>query len=366
MHDIPFHLISGLVKVGETRDILRLVGAKVEEIPSASDCFDPTDPHDPQFLIEAIVRNKPGQAFFTSQFTNEKNVEVHRRTTADEISRDLPLLRYLIGGLGTSGSTRGVTERLRERRSDLKTIAVHARRHDHIPGIRTADEMWETGIYRRSLYDESLFVTSVEAVGGCLDLIRRCGVLGGPTTGANYKGALSYLKGIDNPEGAGDALFFACDRIEPYLSYVRDRAPVVFFEHGPRVGVAALTDEEVKQAPVISCSEAWTKLTRKKILCIDLRGQLAFRLGSIPGARNIPSNLCEQLLVSASAFDPDTAILFVCPVGEESRSLSALAIRSGMRLAMSLDGGMVAWREAGLPIIRQEENATEFNQVANI
>ena len=70
---IPFSLVSGLTKVREQKEILRLMGSSIEEVANASDCFDPNDPNDPQYALERRVTESGGRVFFTSQFTRWNN-----------------------------------------------------------------------------------------------------------------------------------------------------------------------------------------------------------------------------------------------------------------------------------------------------
>ena len=90
-YGVPFRLISAIAKVQEGKDILRLIGAEIEELAgSASDCFDPNDPNDPQYYIERAAKDSNGKIYFTSQFTNQRNVDAHYNGTAVEILADLP------------------------------------------------------------------------------------------------------------------------------------------------------------------------------------------------------------------------------------------------------------------------------------
>ena len=59
------------------------------------------------------------------QFSNPANVEIHRRTTAEEIWGDLDgEVDAFVAGVGTGGTITGVGQVLKERRPDVKVIAV--------------------------------------------------------------------------------------------------------------------------------------------------------------------------------------------------------------------------------------------------
>jgi len=71
-----------------------------------------------------IVAETPG-AWLPMQFDNPANVEVHKRTTAEEIARDFPDgLDYIFAGVGTGGHASAVGEVLRPRWPKLQVFAV--------------------------------------------------------------------------------------------------------------------------------------------------------------------------------------------------------------------------------------------------
>jgi len=73
---------------------------------------------------EAMLKEHPG-SWMPNQFDNEANIEVHRRTTAQEILADFPDgFDYLITGVGTGGHITGCGEVLRQRFPHIKVIAV--------------------------------------------------------------------------------------------------------------------------------------------------------------------------------------------------------------------------------------------------
>jgi rhodanese-related sulfurtransferase len=45
-------------------------------------------------------------------------------------------------------------------------------------------------------------------------------------------------------------------------------------------------------------------------------------------------------------------VLLVCPVGEKSARYAALLTRMGHPDVRSLDGGVIAWRDAGAELVR--------------
>jgi cysteine synthase len=73
---------------------------------------------------EALVAETPG-AWMPQQFDNPANIDVHVRTTAEEIARDFPQgLDALITGVGTGGHITGCARVLKARWPQLKVFAV--------------------------------------------------------------------------------------------------------------------------------------------------------------------------------------------------------------------------------------------------
>jgi len=73
---------------------------------------------------EEMVKEIPN-SWIPQQFENDANVEVHKRTTAQEILRDFPEgVDYLITGVGTGGHITGCAEVLKEHWPNLKVFAV--------------------------------------------------------------------------------------------------------------------------------------------------------------------------------------------------------------------------------------------------
>src|SRR5690606_14176396 len=73
---------------------------------------------------EELAAQTPG-AWIPQQFENPANVEVHERTTAQEILQDFPDgIDVLITGVGTGGHLTGVARQLKAKFPQLKVYAV--------------------------------------------------------------------------------------------------------------------------------------------------------------------------------------------------------------------------------------------------
>ena len=353
MRGIPFRIVTNKVQVKEVKQILQLLGAQIDEFPGLSACPDPTDPNNPLAYIERVMAAEPGKFFHASQFTNPKNSDAHKDTTGPEIFADAGSMDYLFAGLGTSGSSRGVGQFLQEKNPALKTIGIVAPKGQHLPGIRSADEMFEVGLFERNFYEQIVEATTNEAIDAMLVLIRQLGVMSGPTGGAQFAAALKYLKSVDaSLTEKKNAVFIVCDRTEWYLSFLQKHRPELFELTKRKDSVRTVTDEQAKLAPSLSVDEATKWIANSKSLVIvDLRGSLAFKASHIPGSINMPAEGLEDLSEWGVPFSNDHRVLFICPVGEQSRKFAAFFKSRGVDCT-SLTGGFIAWRDGGKPTER--------------
>lgn len=352
MNGIPFKTVTNRIKIPETKEVLKVAGAEIEELPGLSECPDPTDPNDPVAYIERIVSENPNKYYHTNQYTNLKNPKVHYEHTGKEIYDDLGKVDYFFGTLGTTGSSRGTIEYLLEKNKNLKKIGIIAEKGDTIPGIRNKDEMYEVGIFNKSLYDEIVLVNSDEAIEEMLVLNRKCGILGGPTSGAAFKGTLKYLREIDDKlEEPANAVFIACDRMEWYMSYIKKRRPEIFDSEIKRETIRTLTEEDMKYAKTIDINNAEEWIEKNNPIIIDLRGNLAYKNGHIANAINITDIFFEDLVDNGTPFSKENSVLLVCSIGDKSKKFSSLLNKKGMNV-YSLENGMTAWRENSLPLKR--------------
>lgn len=354
MHGVGLRAVTNRIKVTEVRDLLQLLGTEIVELPGLSECPDPTTPNDVYSVIEATMAQQPDAYYHPSQYTNEKNIEAHHHGTGREIHEDLAAdginrVDYLIGGLGTTGSTRGTATYLRKHNPELRTVAVVSDRTDFIPGIRSESEMWDVGLFQADFYDDIVTVEAGTAVDATLRLATGYGILAGPTSGASYAAALETLAAANISERADGpivAVFIVCDRLEPYLSYIKKRRPELFDRAAHRPSPTAT---EQAATPALSPAELAELDRTGKPTIVDTRGSMAYRIGHVPGALNIRDDQLDDMFAHGVPFSRSRPLVFVCPVGELSLRFATRAKQAGYD-ASSLAGGIVAWRDAGLPL----------------
>jgi len=171
---------------------------------------------------EEIVAGTPG-AWMPQQFNNPANVDVHVRTTAEEIAADFPDgIDVLITGVGTGGHITGVAKVLKKKWPKLQVFAVEPVASPVISGGAPAPHPIQgigAGFIPKNL-DTSLLdgVLQVDAE-PAREMARRCareeGMLVGISSGATLAAIAQKL-----PSLAPDAvvLGFNYDTGERYLS----------------------------------------------------------------------------------------------------------------------------------------------------
>lgn len=346
MHGIKFHLISALSKVEEQKQVMQILGAEIEEIAGASDCFDPSDSADPQYLIERVVQANPDKIYFPSQFTNQKNPDYHEATTGEEIANDLGAVDYFINGLGTTGSSLGISRRLKRDNQNLQTIAIIPNGNHFTPGIRGLTQMWESGLFEHHQYDEFLNITEQDAIDGMLTLNRRCGVLCGVSSGANFSGTLKYLSEIDATlTERKTAVFIVCDRMEWYISYLKERRPEIFAEPAKANALTHYTGGAQSDDLQIEVSDMDVFLRQNvNTIIVDIRSAQSFGLINIPNSMNMPLELFQKWIDGQNPFHADMNVILVCAVGEKSGYYAGYLRSLGCK-AYNLSGGIMAWRD---------------------
>ena len=163
------------------------------------------------------------KAWIPMQFDNPSNVEVHRRTTAEEIARDFPDgLDYIVTGVGTGGHITGVAEVLKPRWPGLRVYAVEPTLSPVLSGgthtphpIQGIGAGFIPGVMRTDLLDGILQVAPEDAFAYAKRAAREEGLLIGISSGASLAAVAQLIP--DVADGAR-ILAFTYDTGERYLS----------------------------------------------------------------------------------------------------------------------------------------------------
>lgn len=174
-------------------------------------------------VAEEIVEKTPG-AILARQFENPANAEIHRTTTAEEIWSDTDGdVDIFVAGVGTGGTITGVGQVLKERKPDVKVIAVEpatspllAEGHPGPAKIQGIGPNFVPPVLDTSIYDEVIGVEFEDSLAVSRDLAAKEGILCGMSAGAAVWAALQVAA---RPENAGKKIVVIIpDTGERYLT----------------------------------------------------------------------------------------------------------------------------------------------------
>lgn len=174
---------------------------------------------------EEIAAATPG-AILARQFENEANVDIHRRTTAEEVWNDTDGgVDIFVSGIGTGGTLSGTGQVLKERKPGVKVVGVEPAESPILNGgapgphkIQGIGANFVPDILDRDVYDEIIDVNIDQAVATARRLGTEEGILGGISSGATVYAALELAK---RPENDGKTIVvIVASYGERYLSTV--------------------------------------------------------------------------------------------------------------------------------------------------
>lgn len=174
---------------------------------------------------EQIVAETEG-AVLARQFDNQANVEIHRKTTAEEIWNDTDgSVDIFVGGVGTGGTISGVGQVLKERKPGVQIIAVEPADSPLLTEgkagphkIQGLGANFVPSILDRSVIDEVIDVQLDDSIATARAAGPKDGLLIGISGGAALWAAIEVAK---RPENAGKNIVVVLpDFGERYLSTV--------------------------------------------------------------------------------------------------------------------------------------------------
>jgi cysteine synthase A len=201
----------------ERRSLLKALGAELVLTPGAEGMAGAIQKADE---LAASIPN----SFIPQQFSNPSNPEIHRKTTAEEIWRDTDgNVDIFVAGVGTGGTISGVGEVLKQRKPDVKIIAVEPADSPVLSGGHKGPHKLQglgAGFipdnFHKEVVDEVFRVKNEEAFETSRKLARAEGLLAGISSGAALFAATQVAK---RPENKGKTIVALLpDTGERYLS----------------------------------------------------------------------------------------------------------------------------------------------------
>ena len=226
-----YHLIPTMPETMsmERRTLLAMLGAKLVLTPGTEGMKGAIA------RAEQLAREIP-QAWIPQQFDNPANLDVHRRTTAEEIWTDTDgKVDILVAAVGTGGTISGCYEVIKPRRPSFQAIAVEPKDSPVIsqtlagqpikPGPHKIQGTG-AGFIPKNLHlkdaqgnpqiVECIQVANEDSFAMARRLAKEEGILAGISSGANVWAAIEVAK---RPENRGKLVVtIACSTGERYLS----------------------------------------------------------------------------------------------------------------------------------------------------
>ena len=201
----------------ERRQLLRNLGAELVLTPGEDGM--PGAVEKAQELVE-----EHNDVFMPQQFQNEANPDIHRRTTAEEIWEDTDgEVDVVVAGVGTGGTITGVGEVLKDRKPDVKAVAVEPKNSPVLSGgdsgphtIQGIGAGFIPDVLNTDIIDDIVQVADKDAADMARRLARQEGILGGISAGANVHAAMEVARELGDPDAR--IVTFICDTGERYLS----------------------------------------------------------------------------------------------------------------------------------------------------
>jgi cysteine synthase A len=202
----------------ERRNMLRALGCKVVLTEGAKGMKGAIA------RAEQILAALGNKAWMPRQFDNPANPAMHYRTTGPEIWQDTAgAVDIFVAAVGTGGTITGAGRFLKEKKPELKVVAVEPNESPVLsggePGPHKQQGMgagFVPGNLDTSIYDEVIRVTNEDAIAMTRRLAREEAIFAGISSGSITSAA---LKVAARPENKGKLIVsIICDFGERYLS----------------------------------------------------------------------------------------------------------------------------------------------------
>jgi len=164
-------------------------------------------------LADEMIARGEGKPL--NQFANADNPLSHYRTTGPELWEQTGgQITHFVSSMGTTGTIMGVSQYLKEQRSDIQIVGLQPADGASIAGIRRWPREYLPSIFDASRVDLTLDIGQQEAEEHMRLLAREEGILAGVSSGGALAGALRIAEQVENAV----IVFIVCDRGDRYLS----------------------------------------------------------------------------------------------------------------------------------------------------
>jgi len=194
----------------EKKDILRLCGADLREVPAVPYKNPNNYVHVSQRLAEELAKTEPNGAIWANQFDNTANRQGHYETTGPEIWRQTDgTVDGFVCAVGTGGTLAGVAQALKERNPDVRIALADpmgAALYNYYKNgeLKAEGSSITEGIGQGRItkniegapIDEAYQIPDEEALPILFDLVRQEGLCLGGSSGINVAGAIRLARDL--------------------------------------------------------------------------------------------------------------------------------------------------------------------------
>ncbi|WP_437191118.1 rhodanese-like domain-containing protein [Planctomicrobium sp. SH527] len=105
------------------------------------------------------------------------------------------------------------------------------------------------------------------------------------------------------------------------------------------------------------------KATGQEVDLIDVRTPVEFREVHVEFARNVPLDRLDAAGLSAERNGSGQPLYVICRSGNRGKQACERLLSSGVTNVVNVEGGTLAWEQAGLPVIRGKKAISLERQV---
>ncbi len=194
----------------EKKDMLRLCGAELREVPAVPFKNPDNYVHVAERLAEELAASEPHGVLYANQWDNLSNRNAHVRTTAPEIWEQTEgQVDGFTCAIGTGGTLAGVGIGLKERNKNIRIAAADPHgaamysyfKHDELKGEGSSitegiGQGRITGNLEDAPVDDAYRISDEEALPIVFDLLEEEGLCLGGSSGINIAGAIRMAKDL--------------------------------------------------------------------------------------------------------------------------------------------------------------------------
>jgi cysteine synthase A len=193
----------------EKKDMLRLCGAELVEVPALPFSNPNNYQHVGRRLADQLRKTEPNGVLFADQWNNLDNANAHYESTGPEIWEQTGgKVDGFISAVGTGGTLAGTSRYLKEKNKDIVTACADPHgfamynwfKHGEAKST-PGDSITEgigigrvTPVIETAKVDTAFLISDDEAVGIIYDLVQHEGLCLGGSTGVNVAGAIQLAK----------------------------------------------------------------------------------------------------------------------------------------------------------------------------